>query len=924
MRKPRYLSLFVFMLLTLLSAHQLAAQGNGAIWTTTGTCGDDTQDTNHFTAGDQVYINGNNFDPGTYAWSIEGKPGGASCDPRIVIASGSVTVDASKAFCLYAYTIAPDDCGEYSVNFGNKNDNYRVEGTAALDITAINLNADWQKTVTWAIQKQATPNTIDQLRGDVTQVRYTISLDQTVVESPAVISGTVQLVNNGSEAPENFQLTITLKYLGATVDQALITTYAAGGSYPFSFALAAPVAGTYVVEAVAQVSNGSGDTSTNSTALAQQINGYPSIHVQDGTRAWGFAGDGQGGYTVDLACDADAGVRNNTATIVETGQSASAAVTVTCHALEVSKTAATTYDRTYLWAIRKSGDKSDVTVPIQLPFDPVAPPLLTAVNYTVEVTNTGFTDSNWRAGGTITVHNPAPVPAVIKRVTDVMPATAVQADFGVTFPYLLPAGASLIGTWSADLADASSRTNTATAVIATHYYPVGGQPSEIGESAFSGTAAILFGPPLQLIDECVQVADNQAGSLGTVCVENAPQTFTYTRTYGPWTPQQCGENLDRTNVASLITNDTGTTLHSAWPLAIHVSCQAPQRAPLGAKACCIDPFVYKPTMRVHFEVTNPNAVAVEIPHGLANALDPVVYQGQQPTLFAPGVTEWEVEIGRYEVLQWLLDGSVATASLKLEVCTYAGQDDVYIAGVGVFYDTNHNGQYDAGESLLAPDFAGKIGEVYLVDAAGQMLDSRPLAGELFFRAGRQVNFNMRQVWGENYLVPQLSVPLPAGYRLYPNYRIVHTSEFPEPFYSLNNDFGLVPAGFVPDPLTSLDLPPVAALEWYLAHPVKPGVAVQASEAAQIAVLPAAFALEQNYPNPFNPQTTIRYDLPEAGHVTLSVFDVSGHLVARLADGEQAAGSYSRTWNAAGNPSGLYFCELRTASFRQIRRMLLLK
>ena len=47
-------------------------------------------------------------------------------------------------------------------------------------------------------------------------------------------------------------------------------------------------------------------------------------------------------------------------------------------------------------------------------------------------------------------------------------------------------------------------------------------------------------------------------------------------------------------------------------------------------------------------------------------------------------------------------------------------------------------------------------------------------------------------------------------------------------------------------------------------------------------------------------------------------------VALLVDGEQAAGSYSQIWNAAASPSGIYFCELRTASSREMRRMLLVK
>jgi hypothetical protein len=99
----------------------------GSIWTTNGDCGNETQDVNHYSAGDVVYINGDNFCELTYNWTITGNPGGSSGDPGIVVASGSKAVDSSGAFCVEAYTVASDDWGEYKADFGGKNDNYRVD-----------------------------------------------------------------------------------------------------------------------------------------------------------------------------------------------------------------------------------------------------------------------------------------------------------------------------------------------------------------------------------------------------------------------------------------------------------------------------------------------------------------------------------------------------------------------------------------------------------------------------------------------------------------------------------------------------------------------------------------------------------------------------------------------------------------------------
>ncbi len=108
------------------------AKGNGkgntgSIWTTRDDCGDIKQDVNHYAIGEHIYINGANFDPGDYFWKIKGQPGGASCDPNIIVAMGTFTVDETGSFCFDAYTVQPDDCGEYKVKFANKGDNYRVK-----------------------------------------------------------------------------------------------------------------------------------------------------------------------------------------------------------------------------------------------------------------------------------------------------------------------------------------------------------------------------------------------------------------------------------------------------------------------------------------------------------------------------------------------------------------------------------------------------------------------------------------------------------------------------------------------------------------------------------------------------------------------------------------------------------------------------
>jgi len=89
-------------------------------------------------------------------------------------------------------------------------------------------------------------------------------------------------------------------------------------------------------------------------------------------------------------------------------------------------------------------------------------------------------------------------------------------------------------------------------------------------------------------------------------------------------------------------------------------------------------------------------------------------------------------------------------------------------------------------------------------------------------------------------------------------------------------------------------------------------------------VPGEFALQQNYPNPFNPSTSIRYALPGSGRTALTVSNLLGETVATIVDAEQPAGTYEVRFDAGGLPSGLYFYTLRSGTFTETRRMMLLK
>ena len=84
------------------------------------------------------------------------------------------------------------------------------------------------------------------------------------------------------------------------------------------------------------------------------------------------------------------------------------------------------------------------------------------------------------------------------------------------------------------------------------------------------------------------------------------------------------------------------------------------------------------------------------------------------------------------------------------------------------------------------------------------------------------------------------------------------------------------------------------------------------------------SLSQNYPNPFNPTTTIRYELPSASHVSLTVYNLLGQEVATLVEGVQSVGSHSVVWNAGGSSSGIYFYKLSAGRYTETRKLILSK
>jgi hypothetical protein len=89
------------------------------------------------------------------------------------------------------------------------------------------------------------------------------------------------------------------------------------------------------------------------------------------------------------------------------------------------------------------------------------------------------------------------------------------------------------------------------------------------------------------------------------------------------------------------------------------------------------------------------------------------------------------------------------------------------------------------------------------------------------------------------------------------------------------------------------------------------------------------ALHLAAPNPFQKGTAIHFDLLQPAHVTLRVFSIQGRLVRTLADAAYPAGRQTIDWNGRDErgfsaATGIYFCELRAGSLREVRRLALIR
>jgi hypothetical protein len=201
----------------------------------------------------------------------------------------------------------------------------------------------------------------------------------------------------------------------------------------------------------------------------------------------------------------------------------------------VEMTAEPKLKRTYHWSIEKSVSQPSVTL---------GPGQSTNVTYSVTVNSTGFTDSDWSAGGNVII-SPDPNIVVSWMTVEVLVDNIFALVDCSPHSFPIPLTSGLTCTWNTALPNANSPRTAQMRLQTTD----GNFRTKTATFDFANAT-------IAEVDECVDVTDSMAGALGTVCVGDAPKTFTYTKTIGPYSV--CGPDIV-SNTSMFTTNDTSTT-----------------------------------------------------------------------------------------------------------------------------------------------------------------------------------------------------------------------------------------------------------------------------------------------------------------------------------------------------------------------------
>jgi len=352
--------------------------------------------------------------------------------------------------------------------------------SAALEVSKT-VSTSYTRTYTWTISKDVSPDTLYLFAGDFGTSEYTITITKTGhVDSARVVSGTITVHNPAGVTAtiEGITDVVSGPYTATVTGPGFPYSLAAGGTEYWTYSATLPDlttrTNTVTVTTSGAVAGGSDVKDVIFGSPTTEVNSEINVDDPDGG-SWLFTDSGSASYKKNFFASTDPAdytdgfyqyVYTNTATIRETGDDDGAPVEVNCYSLLVEKTVETSYTRTYTWEIDKV-ETSDLTH-LYLYEGAVH-----TANYEVTV-DADYIDSDWAVTGTITVSNPAPMGVVIIGISDIVSPDIVADVDGPDFPYTLAAESSEEWTYSADLEDATQRTNTATVTIENNQWNIEG------------------------------------------------------------------------------------------------------------------------------------------------------------------------------------------------------------------------------------------------------------------------------------------------------------------------------------------------------------------------------------------------------------------------------------------------------------------
>lgn len=431
---------------------------------------------------------------------------------------------------------------------------------------SVQAEITWQIEYDWTLSKTVNPAAWELTTGQSGTSTFAITATRSLNNEARKVYAQANIVNGAAAAAENVEVVFTAVHVPSGATMTATRSFAsipAGGSQYTSADLYfyGPLSTGDMFTLTVDVSSSNvagGSFSTSASAPSPSIPAGSLLVNDSNGSSHTFTDTGTWSYEKTFTCDADEGSFTNTASATYFRRdwknlTASATVTINCteieYGLQVTKTANTSFNRTYNWNIVKSSSVSSLTL---------SPGQTYAVPYSVTASVAGYTDSSFAVSGNIFVTNPAPFPQSIASVNDVVSdGINASVNCGVAFPYSLAAGGTLNCTYSAALPDAADRLNTAAATL-------------VGGAQYTGSAAVSFAAAaVTEIDECINVTDSLYGNLGTVCASASPVTFNYTYTVGPY--DVCGM-YQVINIASFVTNDSGSTGSSSWTVDINVPC----------------------------------------------------------------------------------------------------------------------------------------------------------------------------------------------------------------------------------------------------------------------------------------------------------------------------------------------------------------